>query len=145
MPDLDELAVREFYSRWSTTVFTFCRLFLGEEEAAEEATQQAFMNSLTENMDLGSDKIPLRLLRNALNAVSCNSSGARPGFPDTDEMEDTIKLLPQEERSVFILRSVLDLDFSQVTIVTGLSTEQVHRLWSESLLHVRDFWLKKAS
>src|SRR3954470_3803302 len=98
MPALDELEVRQFYSRWSTTVFTFCRLFLGEEEGAEEATQQAFVNSLTENMDLRSEKIPVRLLRNALKAVAGNSSGARPGFPDTEEMEDTIKLLPQEER-----------------------------------------------
>jgi DNA-directed RNA polymerase specialized sigma24 family protein len=145
MPEFDQLAVREFYSRWSSTVFTLCRLFLGEEDAAEEATQQGFVNFFSEEEGLDLDRIPLRLLRRALLAARANSSTARPGFPDTDEMEDMVKLLPQDERAVFILRSVLNLDFSQVTVVTGLSTEQVHRLWSESLLHVRDFWLKKTS
>ena len=103
------------------------------------------MNFFGEEDELDVNRIPLRLLRKALLAARANSSTARPGFPDTDEMEDMVKLLPQDERAVFILHSVLDLDFSQVTVVTGLSTEQVHRLWSESLLHVRDFWLKKTS
>jgi hypothetical protein len=145
MSETDALSAREFYSRWSSTVFTLCRLFLGEEDAAEEATQQGFVNFFGEEDELHLDRIPLRLLRKALQAARGNSTTARPGFPDTDEMEDMVKLLPQNERAVFILHSVLDLDFSQVTIVTGLSTEQVHRLWSESLLHVRDFWLKKTS
>jgi DNA-directed RNA polymerase specialized sigma24 family protein len=60
-------------------------------------------------------------------------------------MEEMVKLLPAEERGVFILKSVLDLDFNQIAAITGMTLEQVHRLWSESLLHVRDLWLKKAS
>jgi hypothetical protein len=145
MPELNEVEVREFYSRWSSTVFTLSRLFLGEQEAAEEATQQGFVNYLGEVDRLEFERVPLRLLRKTLEAARGNSSAVRQAFPDTDEMEDMIKLLPQDERAVFILRSVLDLGFSDVTVVTGLSSEQVHRFWSESLLHVRDFWLKKTS
>jgi DNA-directed RNA polymerase specialized sigma24 family protein len=145
MPELNELEVREFYSRWSSTVFTLSRLFLGEQEAAEEATQQGFVNYLGEVDRLEFKSIPLRLLRKTLEAARGNSSAVRQAFPDTDEMEDMIKLLPQDERAVFILRSVLDLGFSDVMVVTGLSSEQVNRLWSESILHVRDFWLKKTS
>jgi DNA-directed RNA polymerase specialized sigma24 family protein len=145
MPELDEVQVREFYSRWSSTVFTMARLFLGEQEAAEEATQQGFVNYLSEVDQLDLQKIPLWLLRKTLESARANRYAMRQAFPDTDEMEDMIKLLPQDERSVFILRSVLDLDFSDVTVVTGLSPEQVQRMWSESILHVRDFWLKKAS
>ena len=145
MPELNEAEVRDFYSRWSSTVFTLSRLFLGEQEAAEEATQQGFVNYLGEVDRLEFERVPLRLLRKTLEAARGNSSAVRQAFPDTDEMEDMIKLLPQDERAVFILRSVLDLGFSDVTVVTGLSSEQVHRFWSESLLHVRDFWLKKTS
>src|SRR4051794_29516885 len=145
MPELNEVEVREFYRRWSTTVFTLARLFLGDQEAAEEATQQGFVNYMGEVNQLELQRIPLRLLRKTLQYARANSYAMRQAFPDTDEMEDMIKLLPQDERAVFILRSVLDLDFSQITVVTGLSPEQVHRMWSESILHVRDFWLKKAS
>jgi hypothetical protein len=140
----DEREVQNFYDRWSTTVFTFSRLFLGEEAVAGEATQQAFVNFLVEEPELDLDRIPLRLLRKAFDAVRANSSVGRPSFPDTDEMEDMVKLLPTDERAVFILRSVLDLEFPQVSVVTALSMERVQQLWSESLLHVRDLWLKKA-
>jgi hypothetical protein len=139
-----EYEAQDFYKRWSTTVFTFARLFLGEEEVAEEATQQAFVTFLSEQPDLDLNRIPLRLLRKAFDAVRANSSVSRPTFPDTDEMEDMVKLLPIDERAVFILRSVLDLEFPQVSVVTALSMDRVQQLWSESLLHVRDLWLKKA-
>jgi DNA-directed RNA polymerase specialized sigma24 family protein len=145
MLKLNEYEAQDFYKRWSTTVFTFARLFLGEEEVAEEATQQAFVTFLSEqNPDLDLNRIPLRLLRKALDAARGNSSVSRPSFPDTDEMEDMVKLLPTEERAVFILRSVLDLEFPQVSVVTALPMDRVQQLWSESLLHVRDLWLKKA-
>src|SRR5436309_3128080 len=140
----DESEVQSFYNRWSSTVFTFTRLFLGEEQVAEEATHQAFVTFLSEQPELDLERIPLRLLRKAFDAARANSSMSRPTFPDTDEMEDMVKLLPADERAVFILRSVLDLDFPQVSVVTALSMDRIQQLWSESLLHVRDLWLKKA-
>ncbi|MCU1285769.1 MAG: hypothetical protein JWO13_2119 [Acidobacteriales bacterium] len=143
---IDEQDVREFFEQWSTTVFTYCRLYMGEEEPAETAAHQAFVRYLSEEPDLSQDKkIPLRLLRHAY--LTCRNLGpnAMSRFPDTEEMEEMVKLLPAEERGVFILKSVLDLDFNEIAAVTGMTVEQVHRLWSESLLHVRDLWLKKAS
>src|SRR6266478_596799 len=136
---LNEQDVREFFEQWSTTVFTYCRLHMGAEEPAESAAHQAFVRYLSEEPDLSQEnKIPLRLLRHTYQSCRAVGYTAMSRFPETEEMEEMVKLLPPDERAVFILKSVLDLDFNQIAAVTGMTIEQVHRLWSESLLHVRD-------
>jgi len=143
---IDEQDVREFFEQWSSPVFTYCRLYMGEEEPAETAAHQAFVKYFAEEPNLSQEKnIPLRLLRHAYLTCRNLSPSFKRRFPDSEEMEEMVKLLPAEERGVFILKSVLDLDFNQIAAITGMTLEQVHRLWSDSLLHVRDLWLKKAS
>lgn len=47
--------------------------------------------------------------------------------------------LPFEERSVFILRSVLDFDFGHIAGVTGCGETQGKRIWFQALLQLRQF------
>lgn len=135
--------VQEFYERWSASVFTFCRCFLGEQDKAEAATQETFMRFLRESPDLPLERLPLGLLRRALESVKGESSLYAPAVPQTEELEDIVALLSQEERAVFILRGVLDLSAAEVALATGTTSDQVNQLWMRALMSLRKLWLNK--
>ena len=80
--------------------------------------------------------MPSALLRYALEAA--RSAVDRPGGPVQD-LRSAILHLPFEERSVFILRSVLDFDFGNIAVVTGCGEAQVKRIWFQSLMQLREF------
>lgn len=131
------------YERWGPSILTYCRLFLGDQEAAEAATQGSFVAFLRTSPQPSGAGIPLALLRAALMATKNRCSLRGPRCPVSDELEDVLPLLSCEERAVFILRGVLELQAGEVAAVTGTTSEAVNRLWFHSLLHLRQLWLGK--
>lgn len=128
--------IRTFYARWSRTVFRFCQLFVGDKDQAEKATELTFLNYYRAGPVLDLEAVPIPLLRQALQAVR-PASGAN-GIAVQD-LRTAILCLPFEERSVFILRSVLDFDFGKIAEVTACKEEQVKRTWMQGLVHLREY------
>ena len=139
---VDEQDFHEFYQAWNTSVYSFCRMFLGADDAAEMATQEAFVQYVREHEPLTTDKLPRKLMRNAVSEALKLDRGAPP-FPDTEELEDILPLLAPSDRAVFILRSVLDFSPSEAAAVLQIPTEQVNESWMKASLYLRDIWLKK--
>lgn len=134
-----EKECRAFYDRWKVPVYTFCRLFLGNEERALDATVQAFANYMREEARFETNKMPPRLIGLALEATHlwCALS-AQPAGTDGLSFRDAILRLPCEQRAVFILRNVLGMDRQDVSEVTGLSLQQISELWTRSMLTLRE-------
>ena len=134
--DLSVESVRAFYDRWSRTVFRFCELLLGDRDRSEKATEVAFLMFYRAGPDLDLQVMPVALLRHALDAT--RSVVDRPGEAVQD-LRGAILRLPFEERSVFILRSVLDLDFGSIAMVTGCGEARVRSIWFQALMQLRQF------
>jgi len=139
---IDEQDFHEFYQRWNRTVYGFCRMFLGEDEPAELATQEAFVQYVREQEPLTVSKLPRKLMRNAV-AESIKLDRIEPRFPDTEELDDILPLLPASDRAVFILRSTLDLSAVDTAGILQLPIEAVNESWIKASLYLRDIWLKK--
>ena len=139
---IDEQDFHEFYTRWNRTIYGFCRMYLGEEEPAELATQEAFVRYVREQDPLTVSKLPRKLMRNAV-AEAIKLDRNEPRFPDTEELEDILPLLPPSDRAVFILRSTLDLSAVDTAGILELPIEHVNESWLKASLYLRDIWLKK--
>jgi DNA-directed RNA polymerase specialized sigma24 family protein len=133
-----EKQVRDFYRRWNKQVFAFCRLFLGDEERGQKAAREAFLAYFRQRLSLASDQLPMDLFRCALGVVRDQCALADPHKAADETLEHAILLLPCEQRAVFILRNVLNVDTVAVADVTRLPVEQVRRLWMESMLAIRE-------
>ena len=139
---IDEQDFHEFYQRWNRSIYGFCRMFLGEEEPAELATQEAFVQYVREQEPLVVSKLPRKLMRNAVTE-SIKLDRTEPRFPDTEELEDILPLLPPSDRAVFILRSTMDLSAVDAAGILQIPIEAVNESWIKASLYLRDIWLKK--
>lgn len=139
---VNEQDFHEFYQRWNTSVYSFCRMFLGADDTAELATQEAFVQYVREHEPLTTDRLPRRLIRNAV-AESIRLNPQEPRFPDTDELEDLLPLLAPSDRAIFILRSTLELSAAETGAILQLPVERVNEGWMKASLYLRDVWLKK--
>ena len=139
-----EEEVREFYQRWGAQVLTFCRLLLGDDRLAENATADAFVLYLRKGLALESRQLPNLLLGCAVNAAKERCSPGNGPIQETADLKSAILSLPCEERAVFILRAVLGLDFFSVAIATGLASNKMQRLWIGSLLPIRGLLSKES-
>ncbi|HTK94416.1 MAG TPA: sigma factor-like helix-turn-helix DNA-binding protein [Terriglobales bacterium] len=139
---IDEQDFHEFYQAWNNSVYSFCRLFLGADEPAELATQQAFVEYVRERDPLVTDKLPRKLMRNAVSEA-LKLEREEPRFPETEELEDLLPLLRPTDRAVFILRMTLDLSPIETASILQLPVETVNESWLKASLYLRDVWLKK--
>ena len=98
---IDEQDFHEFYTRWNRSIYGFCRMFLGDDEPAEQATQEAFVQYVREQEPLVVSKLPRKLMRNAI-MESIKLDRKEPRFPETEELEDILPLLPPSDRAVLV-------------------------------------------
>ena len=140
----NEEEVREFHQRWSAQVLTFCRLLLGDDRLAENATADAFVLFLRKGFALESRQLPSLLLRCAVSAARERCSPGDGPIEKTPDLRSAILSLPCEQRAVFILRCVLGLDSPSVAMATGLASHNAPRLWAESLLPIRGLLSKES-
>lgn len=134
--------IRACHERWRTLAFTFCDCFLGDKQKAVTAAQDAFVAFLLDSRETDHDRVPLKLLRYAVGVV-LDQSSQRTTRLATDELERTLPQLPPAERAVFILRGILDLSPFEVAVIGGITSDEVHRLWTDSLLHLHDLWVEE--
>ncbi len=137
-----EKEVHDFYDRWSIPVFRFCRVFLGDEGRGEEATAEAFLVYLRGDHALEQNHALILLLRFAVDTVRDRASPSVSRKPDDQTLKSALLLLPCEQRAVFILRNVLQLDTASVAFATRLPVETVRELWFRSLMSIRELLSK---
>ena len=136
-----------FYNQWASVIFGYCRLFLGDEQHAEEATAESFSkyferigtHSPAERSSL--DRQPMALLTQAV--LSCR--GRHVSGPNRNQipLNKAVSSLPASAREVFIIHGLLRLRLPEVAAVTGRSISSAEHLWIASLLNIRTLWLKK--
>ena len=142
---MDQMSIRssfeleEFYRHWKAPVFSFCCLYLADQHLAGAATSQAFLTYYKQNKELNLEQLPSPLLAAALIAV-CRLASFRTGpavvtraAGEAQPLTDVIANLVADERTVFILRTVLKMDTEAISNVTGLRSERVHELWQSAL------------
>jgi DNA-directed RNA polymerase specialized sigma24 family protein len=129
-----ESELRQFYEQWAAIVSTFCRLYLGDSEIAEEVLTQTFLQYFRRELPLRLDHIPSALMSLALE----ESNSRQGGEGDSDSgFESTVLQLPPRERAVFILHGVLSLQLPCVAAITRIAYTDVCRMWVRALLELR--------
>lgn len=128
-------SIRSFYVRWSATVFRFCELFVGDRSRAETATEVTFLRYFRAGQSLDSEVTPVPLLRMALEAAQSQDGEVGSAVRD---LPGAIRGLPFDQRSVFILRSVLDFDLGKISEITGCTQDQIQRTWLQGMIQLRD-------
>ena len=134
----NEEMVKAFYDRWSTDVFTFCRLFLGDETAAEKATAEAFLCYVRSGQSLSENQVLAVLLESVVTPVRHWFSPRRDQAGSSNTVNDAILRLPSQERKIFILRCVLQLDAESTHIATGLPEKEIRQVVFHALLKLRE-------
>jgi DNA-directed RNA polymerase specialized sigma24 family protein len=128
--------LREFYEHWASVVNTFCRLYLGHAALAENAVEQGFLQYFRRELPLRLDHLPTGLM--SLTLGECDRIGGGVVELDSGFEAAVLGLLP-EERAVFILHGVLNLQLPWVAAVMGTPYPGVCQLWVRALVQLRMF------
>ena len=129
-----ETELRHFFERWATLANTFCRLYLGDSELAEQALQQGFLTYIRHGLPLRLENLPATLM--SLILEECDRIAVGEVDVESEFEAAVLTLLPQE-RSVFILHGVLGFQLPWIAAVTGRSFSEISQLWVSSLVQLR--------
>jgi len=142
----DREALRLLYIRYSNNVYGYLRSIVRDEREAEDLTQQVFMKLITVIVKYEDHGVPfsgwlLRLARNValdhlrrrrptptedvLGADSHVDDGARERAQD---LRAALAALPEEQRSVMIMRHVVGLSPPEIAERMGRSESSIHGL-----------------
>ncbi len=142
----DRDALRLLYTRYSGNVYGYLRSIVRDEKEAEDLTQQVFMKLITVIVKYEDHGVPfsgwlLRLSRNValdhlrrrrpiptedvLGADSHCDEGARERARD---LHAALAMLPEEQRSVMVMRHVVGLSPPEIAERMGRSESSIHGL-----------------
>ncbi|HYM55055.1 MAG TPA: sigma-70 family RNA polymerase sigma factor [Solirubrobacteraceae bacterium] len=142
----DRDALRVLYIRYSDNVYGYVRSIVRDDKEAEDLTQQVFMKLITVIVKYEDHGVPfsgwlLRLARNAaldhlrrhrptptedvLGIDSHADEGARDRARD---LHTALASLPDEQRSVMIMRHVVGLSPPEIAEQMGRSESSIHGL-----------------
>lgn len=142
----DRDALRLLYTRYSDNVYGYLRSIVRDEKEAEDLTQQVFMKLITVIVKYEDHGVPfsgwlLRLARNValdhlrrrrpiptedvLGADSHSDEGARERARD---LHTALASLPEEQRSVMVMRHVVGLSPPEIAERMGRSESSIHGL-----------------
>jgi|SRR5215211_3368704 len=144
--DGDSEAIRFLYIRYADNVYGYVRSIVRDEHEAEDVTQHVFAKLLTVVAKYQERSVPfsawiLRVARNAAvdhvrraRALPCEE--VRP-LDEVDEggesdrlrtLRDALGELPEEQRSVLMLRHLVGLSPSEIANELGRSEASIHGL-----------------
>ena len=122
----------QFCSRWRKEVFAFCRMFLGDEGAAEAAACEALVRFCQKaHLSTRESSIPAGLLQAAFHIVQGSTRSGPSATPSP--LEAATQLLATRERAVVIMRNLLRMDWKSVAVATDLSASQVQTTWRHAI------------
>ncbi len=114
--------------RYQDEAYTLAYYFLGQEQAAMEATQSAFQKVY--RPDIVVEHFRLEALRQVLQ--QCR--GKRPPIETckSDPVCERLHRLPEEEQAAIILIDVLGLSYEQAAYALSRNQQQVGKLVSQA-------------
>jgi len=112
----------------------FCKLYLGVSLVSESAVAQAFLQHFRDEPPEWLDHGPVALMEMALEESNCADESGRSGAESA--FERAVLEQPQEERTVFILHGVLDLQLPWLGAITQLPFAAVDQPWIWSSLQL---------
>jgi DNA-directed RNA polymerase specialized sigma24 family protein len=130
--------VEEVCTRWKKDVFAFCRAFLGDGAAAEDATSDAFTVFCRERELVVTQEIPPRLLGLALQATGKCRNGTSHPLRGASRLDTAIQQLPRMERAVVIMRNLLHMEWGALAVAADLSRAEAHKVWMRGILQLND-------
>ena len=129
--------VQAFYSLWSPTVFSFARLYLGDDDLAARTAVDAFCEYMHTGLPYETDEMPLVLWECVVEVTL-----QRRSSPDTilriSGFENAIVRLRDEERLVFLLGTFFDLPPGWISLITGWPLAKVRNLTTSSSDRMRN-------
>lgn len=138
MSSVTDTDILEFYQRWNTMVFTFSRLYLGDDVLGETATAQTFSAYFKLGLPSYKDRLPIGLLRSALESVR-HFPIAIPERASCSDLRHVVLSFPSDERAVFILHGNLGLHFRWIAAAAGVPRQRIQQLWVRSLVRLRQY------
>jgi RNA polymerase sigma-70 factor (ECF subfamily) len=142
----DRDALRLLYTRYSDNVYGYLRSIVRDEKEAEDLTQQVFMKLITVIVKYEDHGVPFSgwLLRLARNVALDHLRRRRP-IPTEDvlgadshcdegaherarDLRAALATLPEEQRSVMVMRHVVGLSPPEIAERLGRSESSIHGL-----------------
>lgn len=128
----------QFCNRWKSDVYAFCRTFIGDSAAAEDATCEVLSASWRRQNQGTHDAIRAQIMRLALKIAGQYKDRSSLASQGGSRLEAAILDLPDKERAVVILRSLLRMDWASLTVATALPFEELHAVWSRGVSHLNE-------
>jgi len=120
--------VERFCHLWKRDVYAFCRAFLGDERAAEDATYEVLVAAYRRVCSSSLDKVPgAEIIAIAFQANRHREPLHPRASRGGSSLDRAILRLPVTERAVLIARNLLRMDLESVAHATGLSATQAHK------------------
>lgn len=115
--------LEQFCRRWAPTVLSFTTLFLGNDDAALDATIEALAGYMNTGQTLEMDKFPLLLW----DCVVARVTGAtvKTRRETSSLFDDAILELDEEARLVFLLDDVFAVPMNWIMLITKWPEERV--------------------
>lgn len=131
----DEFEARRFYVRWAPLVATFCDLYIGDPQVVDAVVEEVFLEYFRGSLPLAVDHVPAQLMSLALQEST--EVGEVEGSDPHDTFEGAVLALSPEERAVFILHGILELQLPWVAAITQVPFATVSLLWVRALIRLR--------
>lgn len=129
--------VQAFYSLWFPTVFSFDRLYLGNDDLAAGAAVDTFCEYMHTGLPYETDEMPLVLWECAIEVTQRHRISPNTMLR-TSDFENAILRLDAEERLVFLLGVFFDLPPGWISLITGWPLSRIHALTTSSSAHMRN-------
>jgi len=142
----DRDALRLLYVRYSDNVYGYLRSIVRDDQEAEDLTQQVFLKLITVIVKYEDHGVPfsgwlLRLARNVAldhlrrrrptpteDVLGRDSHADEGAHQHAQDLHDALASLPEEQRSVMVMRHVVGLSPPEIAERMGRSESSIHGL-----------------
>jgi DNA-directed RNA polymerase specialized sigma24 family protein len=131
--------MENFCDLWKRDVYAFCKAFVGNERAAEDATCEVFVTACRRTANLPQGTLRSHLIGLALQTIQRWERQPTPCCEGGSRLEHAILRLPANERAVVIMRNLLRMDWASVALAMGLSAKRAHELWVRGVIQLNEF------
>ena len=168
----DLSAFNELVVEYQSLVYNLCMRMLGQQQAAEDAAQEAFINAWRSIRSFRGDSFRAWLLRIAANLCrdELRRRGRRPsssldtaleaGMPDPQDeeslpeesalnaelrvsLEAALAELPEEQRTAIVLCDVEGLDYAEIAVAMRTSLGTVKSRIARARMRMREVMLRQ--
>ena len=142
----DRDAIHYLYVRYSHNIYGYVRSIVRDDHDAEDVTQHVFAKLMTVLQKYDERGVPffawlLRLAHNAAidhlrgrratpaeEVFGADARGDEEGMDRSQNLRDALRTLPDEQRSVVLLRHVVGLTPGEIASAMGRSESSIHGL-----------------